>query len=65
MLEEVKSHYDGGDPKKAAEKTCEWLSSDQGKKFLQDVVKRGTPFSDKLKEARKIEPDSIRKPMGF
>jgi len=65
MLEEVKSLFDGGDPKRAAQKTCEWFSTDEGKKFLQDVVNRGTPFADKLKEARRIDPESIRKPMTF
>ncbi|MBN1900639.1 hypothetical protein JW926_04850 [Candidatus Sumerlaeota bacterium] len=65
MSVEIKPYFDGGDPKRAAQKTCEWLSSDEGKKSLQDVLKRGTPFSDRLKDARKIDTDSIRKPMGF
>ena len=58
--------YDGGtDPITAARKTCEWIESDEGRSAIRKVLEQGTPFANKLKQARKIDPESIRKPMGF
>jgi len=47
----------------AAKKTIAWLDSDEGKQAMQDAIKKGTPFSDKIARARRIDPALLRIPL--
>ena len=50
--------------KELAAKTCKWLSTKQGKEALRRGAARGTPLADRIREARKINLESLRTPMG-
>jgi len=47
-----------------AAKTCKWLSTKQGREALRRGAALGTPLADRLREARKINLESLRTPMG-
>ena len=46
-------------------KTCEWLSTSECQEKLKNAIKEGTPFSDKIKKARNISPETLRQPLNL
>lgn len=36
------------------DKVIEWLKTEEGQKAIQSVIDKGTPFADKLEQARRL-----------
>ncbi len=47
---------------KKVEIVVEWLSSEEGKKSIEEARERSKKFKKKLEEAYKINPESLTKP---
>ena len=49
--------------KSLAEKTRQWVSSEQGRTMLSETVRQAIEATDRLRDAQRVDPKTLQEPI--